>query len=153
MGHGAGAARLHRQSRLGAVERLDLAFFIDREHHGMVGRIDVEADNILEFVSKFRIVRQLERADAMRRELMGLKDALHRTQAHAGCLGQHSSMPKEVVGGVAERTGGVPLFVEEVTHLLLARGERGGVDHQFAVMPPSITSSLPVTHEASSEAR
>jgi hypothetical protein len=26
-------------------------------------------------------------------------------------------------------------------------------DHQFAVMPPSITSSLPVTHEASSEAR
>ena len=25
-------------------------------------------------------------------------------------------------------------------------------DHQFAVMPPSITSSLPVTHEASSEA-
>jgi hypothetical protein len=24
---------------------------------------------------------------------------------------------------------------------------------QFAVMPPSITSSLPVTHEASSEAR
>jgi hypothetical protein len=37
VGHGAGAARLHRQSRLGAVERLDLAFFIDREHHGVVG--------------------------------------------------------------------------------------------------------------------
>ena len=49
--------------------------------------------------------------------------------------------------------GGVPLFVEEVTHLLVERGERGGVDHQFAVMPPSITSSLPVTHDASSEAR
>jgi hypothetical protein len=46
----------------------------------------------------------------------------------------------------------VPLFVEEVTHLLVERGDRGGVDHQFAVMPPSITSSLPVTHEASSEA-
>src|SRR6516162_5714337 len=90
VGHGAGAARLHRQSRLGAVKSLDLAFFIDREHHGMVGRLDVEADNILELVSTFRIVRQLERADAMRRELMGLKD---RTQAYAGCLGQHSSSP------------------------------------------------------------
>ena len=56
----------------------------------------------------------------------------------------------------AERSGaywGVPLFVEEVTRLLLERGEWGGDDHQFAVMPPSIKSSLPVTHEASSEAR
>ena len=29
MGHGAGAARLHRQSRLGAIERLNLALLID----------------------------------------------------------------------------------------------------------------------------
>ena len=70
-----------------------------------------------------------------------------------GELTAQNALPKEVFGGVAERTGGVPLFVEEVTHLLVERGERGGVDHQFAVMPPSITSSLPVTHEASSEAR
>ena len=34
---------------------------------------------------------------------------------------------KEVIDGVAERTGGVPLFVEEVTRLLLERGEQGGL--------------------------
>jgi predicted ATPase len=33
---------------------------------------------------------------------------------------------KEFVEGVSERTGGVPLFVEEVTRLLIERGEEGG---------------------------
>jgi len=35
------------------------------------------------------------------------------------------ALAKEVVEGVTERTGGVPLFVEEVTRLLLERGEQG----------------------------
>ena len=37
------------------------------------------------------------------------------------------ALPKEVVEGVTERIGGVPLFVEEVTRLLLERGEQGGI--------------------------
>ena len=41
VGHGPGAAQLHRQSRLGAVERLDLALLVDREDDRVVGRIDV----------------------------------------------------------------------------------------------------------------
>jgi hypothetical protein len=36
MGHSPGAAGLHRQARLGAIKRLDLAFLVDRENHGMV---------------------------------------------------------------------------------------------------------------------
>ena len=31
-----------------------------------------------------------------------------------------------VIEGVTRRSGGVPLFVEEVTRLLLERGEQGG---------------------------
>ena len=42
-------------------------------------------------------------------------------------LSARHALPKEVVEGVAERTGGVPLFVEEVTWLLLERGEQGGI--------------------------
>jgi hypothetical protein len=34
-------------------------------------------------------------------------------------LAARHALPKEVVDGVTERTGGVPLFVEEVTRLLL----------------------------------
>jgi tetratricopeptide (TPR) repeat protein len=43
-----------------------------------------------------------------------------------------------VVEGVAERTGGVPLFVEEVTRLLLERGEQGGIQ----AIPPTLQQSL-----------
>jgi hypothetical protein len=44
MRHCPAAALLHRQPRLGAVKGLDLALFIDRQHQGLVGRIEVEAD-------------------------------------------------------------------------------------------------------------
>ena len=37
MGHGAGAPFLHWHSRLGAVQRLDLAFLIDRKNNGRLG--------------------------------------------------------------------------------------------------------------------
>ena len=48
------------------------------------------------------------------------------------------ALSKEVVEGVSERTGGVPLFVEEVTRLLLERGEQGGVQ----AIPPTLQQSL-----------
>ena len=38
-------------------------------------------------------------------------------------LSTRHALSNQVVNGVAERTGGVPLFVEEVTRLLLERGE------------------------------
>ena len=55
MRHRPAAALLHRQPRLGAVERLDLAFFIDRQHQGFVGRIEVKADDILDLGDEVRI--------------------------------------------------------------------------------------------------
>ena len=43
-----------------------------------------------------------------------------------------------MVEDVAARTGGVPLFVEEVTRLLLERGEQGGIQ----AIPPTLQQSL-----------
>ena len=114
--HRPGAARLHRQSRLGAVERLDLALLVDREDDGVGGRIDVEADDVLELLGELRVVRQLERADAMRRELVGLEDALHRAQAHAGRLRQHPAGP---VGCFARRRP-----ERQIDHPLHGRGRQ-----------------------------
>jgi class 3 adenylate cyclase/predicted ATPase len=53
-------------------------------------------------------------------------------------LAARHALPKDVVDGVAERTGGVPLFVEEVTRLLLERGEQGGIQ----AIPPTLQQSL-----------
>ena len=36
-------------------------------------RIDIEADDVAELVGELRVVRQLEGADAVRRELVGLQ--------------------------------------------------------------------------------
>jgi tetratricopeptide (TPR) repeat protein len=55
-----------------------------------------------------------------------------------GELASRHALSKDVVEGVTERTGGVPLFIEEVTRLLLERGERGGVQ----AIPPTLQQSL-----------
>ena len=51
--------------------------------------------------------------------------------------------------GVSERTGGVPLFVEEVTRLLLERGEAGGLQ----AIPPTLQQSLAARLDRLGEAR
>ena len=48
------------------------------------------------------------------------------------------ALSKEVIEAVSERTGGVPLFVEEVTRLLVERGAQGGVQ----AIPPTLQQSL-----------
>ena len=55
-----------------------------------------------------------------------------------GEISASHALSKELIDGVSERTGGVPLFVEEVTRLLLERGERGGVQ----AIPPTLQQSL-----------
>ena len=55
-----------------------------------------------------------------------------------GEISTRHALSKELIDGVNERTGGVPLFVEEVTRLLLERGEQGGVQ----AIPPTLQQSL-----------
>jgi predicted ATPase len=62
----------------------------------------------------------------------------HQVRQMVGELAARHALPNEVVDGVTERTGGVPLFVEEVTRLLLERGERGGIQ----AIPPTLQQSL-----------
>src|SRR4029434_10012465 len=72
--HGPAAPRLERQPWLGTVERLDLALFVNRQHHGVRRRIDVEADHIGELLGKPWVARTLEAAQVVRLELMRLPD-------------------------------------------------------------------------------
>ena len=55
-----------------------------------------------------------------------------------GEISARHAFSREVIEGVSERTGGVPLFVEEVTRLLLERGDEGGVQ----AIPPTLQQSL-----------
>jgi class 3 adenylate cyclase/predicted ATPase len=59
-------------------------------------------------------------------------------QHMVGELAARHALPREIVDGVTERTGGVPLFVEEVTRLLLERGEQSDIQ----AIPPTLQQSL-----------
>ena len=53
-------------------------------------------------------------------------------------LSARHPLSNQIVDGVTERTGGVPLFIEEVTRLLLERGEQSGIQ----AIPPTLQQSL-----------
>jgi predicted ATPase len=62
----------------------------------------------------------------------------HQVRQMVSELAARHALPKEVIDGVTERTGGVPLFVEEVTRLLLERGEQSDIQ----AIPPTLHHSL-----------
>ena len=66
-----------------------------------------------------------------------------------GEIASRHALSDETVDGVGERTGGVPLFVEEVTRLLLERDEQGGAQ----AIPPTLQQSLAARLDRLGEAR
>ena len=66
-----------------------------------------------------------------------------------GDLASRHALPKDVIDGVSERTGGVPLFVEEVTRLLMERGADGGAQ----AIPPTLQQSLAARLDRLGDAR
>jgi class 3 adenylate cyclase/predicted ATPase len=66
-----------------------------------------------------------------------------------GELAARHALSKEVVESVSERTGGVPLYVEEVARLLLELGEAGGLQ----AIPLTLQQSLAARLDRLGEAR
>jgi hypothetical protein len=81
VGHRSTAALLQRQAGLGAIERLNLRFLVDRQHHRMRRRVDVEADDVTQLFDKRPIARQLELTHAMGLQPVGAPDPLDRPDA------------------------------------------------------------------------
>ena len=66
-----------------------------------------------------------------------------------GEIANRHALSDETIDGVGERTGGVPLFVEEVTRLLLERDAQGGAQ----AIPPTLQQSLAARLDRLGEAR
>jgi class 3 adenylate cyclase/predicted ATPase len=64
-------------------------------------------------------------------------------------LAVRRTLSADVMRRVSERAGGVPLFVEEVTRLLLERGQPGGLQ----AIPPTLQQSLAARLDRLGEAR
>jgi len=102
MRHRAGAAALHRQARLGAVERLDLALLVDRQDHRVSGRVDIQADDVADLGREQRVVQELEGPNAVRLEPVRTPDTLDIGEADARRLDHGASRP---MGSLAWRLG------------------------------------------------
>jgi hypothetical protein len=102
MRHCRAAALLHRQTGLGAVERLDLRFFVDRQHHRMRRWMDIKTDNVAQLGDELAVARQLELTHAMRLQPMGVPDPLHRAETDPDLFGHHLGRP---MGDLARRIG------------------------------------------------
>jgi class 3 adenylate cyclase/tetratricopeptide (TPR) repeat protein len=66
-----------------------------------------------------------------------------------GEIASQHALSDEMIDGVGERTGGVPLFVEEVTRLLLERNVQSGTQ----AIPPTLQQSLAARLDRLGEAR
>jgi hypothetical protein len=66
----------HRQHRLAAVERLDLRFLVDAQHHRVRWRRDIEPDYVTHLGNKVRVGRELEGLQPMRLQAEGVTSSL-----------------------------------------------------------------------------
>ena len=66
VGHGAAAPPLQGQAGLGTIQSLNLALLVHAQHQRVLGRIQVQADDVFQFLGKMRIVADLEGFDPMR---------------------------------------------------------------------------------------
>ena len=99
VGLGLGATWCDGPAGAGALQGLDLALLVEREHDGVAWRVHVEADDVLDLLGEGRIVRALEAADAMRLEAMGIPDALD------GAQGDPDGLRQGAAGPVGDLTG------------------------------------------------
>ena len=98
VGHGAQTSFFHRQTRLGAVKGLDLAFLINGKHDGVGWRIDIETNDIPQFTDEVRIARELELPKAMGLQTMRSPDTPDRAFTDTNRRGHHQSRPMGRLG-------------------------------------------------------
>ena len=89
----------HRQQRLGAVERLDLALLVDAQNQRAIRRIEIQPDDVPHLLHEHRIAGELEGLDPMRLQPEGLPDAMDGRGREADRLGHRAQAPMGRVRG------------------------------------------------------
>ena len=111
-------AQTHGQQRLGPIQGLDLRFLVNEEQDCLVGRVEVEADDVTYLLNKEGIVGELERILAVWLHGKGLQPSVRRTFGDACCSRQGASRPlRAAVCGLALQGP-----VDHLRHLVILIG-------------------------------
>lgn len=84
---------LQWEAWLGAIQCLNLAFFVDRENQGFVRRVEVEPNNVDQFFEELFVSTQFEGFNKMGFEIVLLPYAAYRCFAQPLCFGHGSCTP------------------------------------------------------------
>src|SRR6266853_1557752 len=85
--------RRNSQERRGAVQGLNLALLVHAQHQSAVGRVQIKADDVANFVDEQRIATQLEGLAAMGLQRKGAPDAANAALAEPRCLSPRAGGP------------------------------------------------------------
>ena len=99
MRHGARTSFLERQTRLGAVQCLDLAFLVATQDERMLRAVEIEPHHILEFLHEAWIIGNLEGARQGWLEAMRLPDFADRGRANVQGFRQRAPAPMRAQRG------------------------------------------------------
>jgi hypothetical protein len=100
-------AETQRQQRLGALQRLDLAFLVDTQDQRLVGRVEIQSDDVAQLLDEERIGGQLEAVAAMGLEAERLQEAMNAGLGDPGFGSQpaHAPMGRAIPGSTVQRRG------------------------------------------------
>lgn len=92
MGHRPAPPLLQGESRLGPLQGLDLTFLIHAEDDGMLGRVEIQSHDILQFLLEVWIPTELKGADPVGLQTMSGPDPMHE-------CGVRPQVPRQGAGG------------------------------------------------------
>ena len=107
-----------------------MGLLIDAQHHGMVRRVDVQADNVANLLNHQRVGRQLEGLAMVKTQPEGPPDATdgHATEAHRPC--KRAGAPVRSAGRGRLQRGDDALFDLVVGHTVRGVPGRGSSRHR-----------------------
>lgn len=86
-----------RVTAVGCGQGLDLALFVDTKHHGLLGRIQVQTDDIAELLDETFVAAELEGLYQMGLQVVSLPNAANRRFAQPLRVGHRARAPVRCV--------------------------------------------------------
>ena len=102
------------------VEGLNLGLLVDAQHHGVLGRIDIQPDDVSDFVDQLRVRRQLEGLAAVGPQAESVPDA---TDGHATQPRRAGKRARAPMGGAGR--GRLQRGDDYLFDLVIGDGARG----------------------------
>jgi len=127
MGHTFNVSQAHGQEGLSPIEGLNLTFFVHAQDHGVIGRVEVQTDDIAHFFNEKGIRGDFEMPLAMRLEPEGIPYPVDR---RAGNMNGIRHRPGRPMG--SSRRSGLKRLANELGDLLIGNGT-GSPGPQFVM--------------------